>query len=157
MEPWVPETLSPKSKTKTNKQMNNEPPPTPQKTFCTNVPKAHFLSAIEGSVPLFPTYELQSFGILNHTGRQKGADHHSLCLVRSWKWLFSATATLINWLVLRWSPLLYKNIVATAILAGENWRTASRGAAAQRLCRSVWWWEQLVSLHQRVYLSTALA
>lgn len=115
------------------------------------------LSAIEGSVPLFPIYELQSFGILNHTGRQKGADHHSLCLVRSWKWLFSATATLINWLVLRWSPLLYKNIVATAILAGENWRTASRGAAAQRLCRSVWWWEQLVSLHQRVYLSTALA
>lgn len=75
--------------------MNNEPPPTPQKPFAQMFLKPTS-SAIEGSVPLFPIYELQSFGILNHTGRQKGADHHSLCLVRSWKWLFSATATLIN-------------------------------------------------------------
>lgn len=43
---WNPEFQKPcLQKAKQNKQMNNEPPPTPQKTFCTNVPKAHFLSA----------------------------------------------------------------------------------------------------------------
>lgn len=73
---WNPEFQKPclqKAKQKqTNKQMNNEPPPTPQKTFCTNVPKAHFLSATEGSVSLFPTYELQSFGILNRNRQVEG-------------------------------------------------------------------------------------
>lgn len=75
---WNPEFQKPcLQKAKQNKQMNNEPPPTPQKTFCTNVPKAHFLSA--------PHLWTTAFWILNHTGKQKGADHHLLCQVRSWK------------------------------------------------------------------------
>lgn len=79
--------------------MNNEPPPNPQKTFCTNVPKAHFLSAIEGSVPLFPTYEYRVLGFsIIQAGRRGLITTHCV-----WCALGSGSSQLRPRLLIDWS------------------------------------------------------